>query len=64
MVRAKSNLEDQEYRISEDLAPEVGMCLQVEDTPGDLGAWHTAGSCAEEDETWTFLVKIRSLFGL
>jgi hypothetical protein len=63
-MEEKSNLENQEYSISEGPALEVGMCLRVEDKPGGLGAEHTAGSCAEEGETWTFLVKIRNLFGL
>lgn len=38
------------------------MCLRVEDKADAPGALHIADSCAEEDETWRFLIKIRSLF--
>lgn len=63
-VCGKSNLEDQGCRISGDPAVEavVDSCLLAARTPEGLGAWHTVGSCAEEDETWTTLAAIHSLF--
>ena len=50
-------LEDQEYKISVDPAPEApeeDIRLHREDTPapGDLAGWHIAGSCAEAGVPW------------